>query len=329
MDMDRAPYPVGLVVEHEGGKIRPISYELAAAAKYITELLGGNIIAWAIGPDRSLAEAFAAQTGIDTILIMAPDSQTYAAEVYLAELPRQMLAHGVRWICIGHTARGAEFAPGVAVALEAACLAAVQSVMLENGRLIFRRATHNGKIFSHDASSTERTVITIQPGAFPWTSPPVAATGAYSSIVAEQHPRLIRHLGYEPVDEPDRGLEAAEVIVAAGRGIGRRENLALVQKLAEVFPKGAVGGSRPVCDAGWLPYRRQVGQTGATVRPKVYIACGISGSPQHLYGMKESGLIVAINKDPEAPIFKSADIGVAEDAVDFVKALLSEIEVNR
>ena len=126
---------------------------------------------------------------------------------------------------------------------------------------------------------------------------------------------------------PSEGIDPSEakVLVAAGRGIGEEENLDLLQQLAEQFPQSAICGSRPVIDAGWMPYSRQVGITGAMVAPSLYIACGISGAIQHLAGMSSSKVIVAINKDPEAPIFLKSDYGVVGDLFELVPAITEEI----
>jgi electron transfer flavoprotein alpha subunit len=121
-------------------------------------------------------------------------------------------------------------------------------------------------------------------------------------------------------------LADADVIVSAGRGIGRQENLSLIYRLASVFSRSAVGGSRPVCDAGWLQYKQQVGMTGATVTPKLYIACGISGAMQHVSGMRGAGFIVSINTDPNAAIFNVSDVCIAEDAAEFLSLLISELK---
>jgi len=249
--------------------------------------------------------------------------KTYLGEVYRAVLPALLDEIGARVICAGHTSQGSDFAPGLAIALQAACITAMEAV--EPGR-VFARATHNGKIVSHVAAEADRVVITLQPGSFTWTPPEKIISGSVTKRMVDAPARASRHLGFPPAEETDRGLDAAEVIVAAGRGIGSRGNLELVRRLGVAFPKGAVAGSRPVCDAGWLPYNRQVGQTGAVVRPKVYLACGVSGAMQHIYGMKDSGFIVAINQDAHAPIFRVADVGVVEDVVDFLPLLLAEIK---
>ena len=167
-------------------------------------------------------------------------------------------------------------------------------------------------------------VVTVAPGAFRPAAAVGEARGSVTERVIERTPRGSRVLGTRRGEPADPGLARAEVIVSAGRGIGRRENLALVERLAALFPRSAVGGSRPICDAGWLPYRRQVGVTGATVAPRLYVACGISGSSQHRTGMRGAGFVVAINTDPDAAIFQVADVGVVEDLATFIPLVLRE-----
>jgi electron transfer flavoprotein alpha subunit len=144
-----------------------------------------------------------------------------------------------------------------------------------------------------------------------------------------QQPRRSRSLGVKRVRTENAGLAQADVIVSAGRGIGKRENLDLIHRLAELFPRSAVGGSRPICDLGWLGYKHQIGQTGATVTPKLYIACGISGASQHLAGMRGAHFIVGINTDPHAAIFNVADVVVAEDVTTFIPTLLKAYQEKK
>ncbi len=132
-----------------------------------------------------------------------------------------------------------------------------------------------------------------------------------------------------PAVETEAALREAEVIVAAGRGIGSEETLDLIHRLAALFPRSAVAGSRPLCDLGWLAYNRQVGQTGSTVRPRLYLACGISGAYQHIAGMKDSGFIVSINRDPQAAIGQWSDLRIEEDLKTFLPLLIEAVRKYR
>ncbi|MBN1534864.1 MAG: electron transfer flavoprotein subunit alpha/FixB family protein [Spirochaetes bacterium] len=176
-------------------------------------------------------------------------------------------------------------------------------------------------------SRRERTVVSVQPGAF--SAAPLVGDERFH---VERFPVSVALTATEPEGTlavsqgDDTGLANAEVIVSAGRGIGNRENLSLLMELASLFPRSALGASRPVCDYGWLPYGRQVGQTGRRVSPRLYIACGISGSMQHLAGMRSSAHIVAVNNDRDAPIFRHAHAGVVEDCATFIRVFLDLVK---
>jgi electron transfer flavoprotein alpha subunit len=312
---------IAIVVEHAAGEIRPISYELAAAARELASKDNARVVALAIGDDPlPVAQRFAADTGLDVLAIAAPGAHdrltSLTGPTALDDLNPDL-------ICLGHTSYGWDIAPALAVSLDAACVTAVEGIAWAPGGLVLRRTIHGGRLTASVAVDAARCVITVQAGAFK-RLPPAATPGVVTMCTAEAAPSRLRRIAIEQDQAADRGLDAADVIVAVGRGIGARENVELARRLAAAFPKGALAGSRPVCDAGWLPYARQVGQTGATVRPKVYLACGISGASQHIVGMRDSGFIVAINHDPAAPIFAFADVGVAEDVTAFLPLLTAE-----
>jgi electron transfer flavoprotein alpha subunit len=318
---------VALIVEHEGGVVRAVSYECGEAARQVAALMDGTVAAIVVGNDVA-AGRFATETGIDTIALATPGHETCTAALYLAVLPPLLNDVGARAVCVAQTSKGWDFAPGLAVAMQGACVIGADGVTREGERLLFRRATHDGRIVAHVLSCTERTVFTVLPGAFARTADRADRAGIVTRHVTTVPPLPSRHLGSIPVPEIDRGLQAADVVVAVGRGLGNRDNIEIARRVAAAIPKAAVAGSRPVCDAGWLPYARQVGQTGAVIRPKVYLACGISGASQHIVGMKDSRFVVAVNRDPHAPIFRHADIGIAEDAPQFLAAFLREISVD-
>ncbi len=250
---------------------------------------------------------------------------------------------------------GADFGPGLAARLGAACITSVEGFRREKDGVVFSRPFLNGKMRMEIVPEAETTVVTLLPGAFrrEETRPspedqagrpgetlrpdtlcdrmPTTETGGKGGLAAPETPEVIpvkdlplktRPLGLLPAPDEDADLAAAEVIVAAGRGIGGEENLALLRRLASLFSRSALGASRAVCDAGWLPQRLQIGQTGKTVAPRLYIACGISGALQHLAGMRGSQCIVAINRDPRAAIFQAADVAVVEDLVSFLPLLI-------
>ena len=187
-----------------------------------------------------------------------------------------------------------DFTPGLAVRLSAACITNVESLVKDETGICFSRSMFGGKIIADVRLETELAVLTLQPGAFRPPTFESSTPGLVEVRTMEYRERQCHSMPIEPRETGDATLAEAAVIVSAGRGIGKRENLDLIHRLAALFPKSAVGGSRPICDVGWLELRRQVGQTGATVTPDLYIACGILGTAQHISGMQGSKFIVAI-----------------------------------
>ena len=179
----------------------------------------------------------------------------------------------------------------------------------------------NGKMRRSIKPATATVVITIQAGAFPCLKPGGAPQVTTLSTAA---PGVMEFVGYEPAEEKGVDLGRAEVIVSAGRGIGKKDNVGVIAALAKALG-GELGASRPVVDADWIGHDHQVGTTGQTVSPKLYVACGISGAIQHLAGMKKSDFIVAINKDKDAPIGEVADVLVVADVMQFVPAFTSKL----
>jgi electron transfer flavoprotein alpha subunit len=269
----------------------------------------------------------------------------YSAEAWKGVLAPRLEQMKPRFVCIAHDATGADFAPGLAVRLGAGCITAIENARREGANVIFRRSLLNGKIKAEVVSQAETTVLTLLPGMFRGsgggdreTLPPPRSGLLDGRRVGPAQARIIslaglplrsRPLGLLPAPEKDADLAAAEVVVAAGRGIGKEENLALVRDLAALFSRSALGASRTVCDAGWLPARLQIGQTGKTVTPRLYIACGVSGALQHLAGMRGSQFIVAINSDPRAAIFQAADICIVEDLLVFIPLLIAACKRRR
>jgi electron transfer flavoprotein alpha subunit len=192
----------------------------------------------------------------------------------------------------------------------------------------FLRGICGGKIMTEVAPIADTVaVVTMMPGAAKPKAP--AGAGSVKIIHAEVNTAGTRTLGYQEAPPRSLDLAKAEVIVAAGRGIGGPEHLGLIRELAACFDRGAVGASRPVCDAGWLPLEHQVGMTGQTVAPRLYLACGISGAIQHCMGMSRAELIVAINTDPGAAIFKVAHLGIVQDLHRFLPVLISKLRERK
>lgn len=315
-----------LAVDGDSGQTVNQAAELLAAARRLAGPDGEEIAVALFGADPEPPARELAAAGLDVYAVETAGATGYRREVWSAVLTEILSERSATHLILRHDSLGLDLAPTLAARREAACLTGVEAIARENDEPLFRRPLYNGKLHGWMKSAAPLTVLTVQPGAFPRALLELAVAGRVIKVTAPPAPSAVRPLGVRQTHAADAGLLAAEVVVAAGRGIGRRENLEWIRRLAALFPKGAVAGSRPLCDDGWLEYRRQVGQTGATVAPKVYLACGISGSAQHVAGMRESGTIVAINRDPAAPIFQYADVGIVDDLLEFIPAVLAARE---
>lgn len=319
-----------VVAEHAEGALAPIAWELVAFARRLQEIIPHPVRAVMVGeglaaPARYLAE----NGGVDVTALEAPGLRDYNGEAYRVLLARFFREHPPACVIIGNTAQGLDFGPGLAVRLEAANITGVTGVLAQAGRPLFLRPVYNGKRLARVEAETSAVVVHLQGGAF---KPEENAARSSGRVVLRSValPGLrSRCRGTEGATAAAGGLAEAAVIVAAGNGIGERENIDLLERLAGLFPRSAVAGSRIVCDRGWLPYDRQVGATGARVSPKLYIACGISGAAQHLAGMRNSGFIVAINTDARAAMRQHADICVTEDLRTFIPALIDAFQQEK
>jgi electron transfer flavoprotein alpha subunit len=199
------------------------------------------------------------------------------------------------------------------------------SLVVEDGQLRVARRPYGGKVVEELSLRPAPTaILTLQGGAFPAAAPGAGATRSTTTPSRLPARQLRRLLGHVAAAIADVDITAADILVSVGRGIGSRENIALAERLASAIG-AVVSCSRPVADAGWLPQSRQVGTSGRTVRPKLYIALGVSGAFQHVAGMKGSETIIAVNKDPRAPIFQVAHYGIVEDVLDVLPALTAEL----
>ncbi len=278
---------------------------------------------------------FAGQLGAETALfLVGTDSQlpAYGGTLYLAdvavcgeyspELHKQLVLEAIKkenpdQIVFLHSSYGWDLAPRVAASLKVAQVSEVVAIQ-EGG---YEVGCCNAKMRRTLKPATAQSVITIQAGAFEGVQP-----GGAPQIVklAPAGASNVEFLGYEPAEEKGVDLAKAEIIVSAGRGIGKKDNVGIIAALAKAFG-GELGASRPVVDAEWVSHDHQVGTTGQTVSPKLYVACGISGAIQHLAGMKKSEFILAINKDKDAPIGEVADVLVVADLLQFVPALTARL----
>ena len=320
------PGPIIILVEHDRGKIRPASYELVTLAQKIRESDRAGMMAVMLGENiQDAAAVFSSACDVPVTTVCDHRLREYNAELYIAVMAELLGAMQPSYICMPHSSRGSDLGPGLALRLSAACVSGVEGVCVQGDGLRFYRSIFSGKIRAEIKPVAATAVLTLQPGSFkPHAAAEKVDPVVYPSRVSVPDPAS-GTLAVKAAPTGGIDLSEAKVLIAAGRGIGEEENLDLVQQLAGQFPQAAACGSRPVVDAGWMPYSRQVGITGATVSPALYIACGISGAVQHVTGMRGSGFVVSINSDPRAAIFNVSDICIVEDLKTFIPQFIERL----
>ncbi len=319
---------VMVVAETQGRGICPSTLEAAGFAAKVLGASGGKAVVAALGhPAGETARKLAAETGLDVIGLDHELLASYNCLGWVDALAALAAELGPSHIIIPHSATGWDYAARLAVRLGGVCVTGV-SGMTDGYPPGFIRSILGGKLAEEITPQEGLTaVVTVLPGASPALS--AKAPGSTEVRRIKVDAGGIENLGLTPAPSRSIDLTRAEVIVAAGRGIGAEENLALVHELASLFDKAAVGASRPVVDAGWLPIERQVGQTGQTVRPKLYLALGISGAIQHAAGMSGSEMVAAINSDERALIWDLARVGVVHDLHEFLPVLIERMRMRR
>jgi electron transfer flavoprotein alpha subunit len=310
--------------ESRDGKLRRVALEALGAAR---RLAGGDgsvhaVLATAGGAADEAAEL--AARGADVVHIAdAPALRAFAPEAYIAALRAAMEAVRPDALLLGHTAMGRELAPRVAAACGAGHVADVTAIDEEGG--VFTRPIYAGKAFERRSFTPGQPwVVTVRPNNFePAETTAGEAQGTVQALPFTVPPLLtaVRSLVRRAGGQID--LAEADVVISGGRGVRSAAGFEPLQALAGQLG-GAVGASRGACDAGYCGYALQIGQTGKVVTPQLYIACGISGAIQHLAGMSQSRVIIAINKDPDAPIFSVADYGIVGDLFEVVPLLTDE-----
>ena len=311
-------------IEQRNGEIRKASLQALSEAK---RLAGGDlpVAAVLIGEGVSASAAGLGANGAAKVFV-ADDAnlKLYSAEGYAEAVVKAAEAFGPSAVFFSGTAMGRDLAPRVAAKLGVGALADVVALSREGETFVARRPVYSGKAFTTvDSAGVSPQVISLRPNVFE-----LEEGGGVAEVVALDGLALsIRAVVKEFLAAEGGEIDVAEadVIVAAGRGIKGPENLGLIRDLADALG-GAVGASRAIVDAGWIGHSNQVGQTGKVVSPSLYIACGISGAIQHLAGMSSSKVIVAINKDPDAPIFKVADYGIVGDLFDVIPPMIEAIK---
>lgn len=319
---------VMVVVEQRRGAIRKVSWEVLSEGKRLADKLGQEMVAVLLGPEGISAHAEGlGQWGASKVFVTEhPELEDYRTNPYARVVVDVARQYAPNIILMGASSTGKDLAPRVAARLGVGMLSDCVGFELQDGVLVGRRPMYAGKLYAYVACRAVPQIATARPNVFPKEEPDPSLKAEVIKVTPEfQDSDLIAkvlELREEAGGRPD--LTEAEIIVSGGRGMKGPENYVMLETLADLLG-GAVGASRAAVDAGWRPQSDQVGQTGKVVTPNLYIACGISGSIQHLAGMGTSKVIVAINKDPDAPIFQKADYGVVDDLFKVVPPLIEEV----
>jgi electron transfer flavoprotein alpha subunit len=316
-----------VVAEQREGKLNRVSLETLAAAQAIGKETGWTIDVVLAGFHTApLAQELAAYKVEKVYDLEGPSLEAYTSDAYVHALKTFVANLQPKLVLFPHTYQVRDFAPRMAMALDRTLISDATGYKYENGKLLFTRQMFQGKFAADVAFAGEAPwLATLQIGTY--RADQAEAGTAQVETVEAAAPPALRITPHEVFQEAKQAvdLSQAEVIVAIGRGIKEQKNVAIAEDLAKALG-GEVAASRPICDNGWLPLERQIGSSGQTVAPKLYIALGISGAIQHIVGMKGARTIVAINKDKEAPIFEIADYGIVGNLFDVVPALTEEIK---
>lgn len=315
-----------VVAEIRDGAPKKITFEMLGEGAKIAEQLGGSTHAVALGHGISEVASSLAHHGAKKIYLADdPALQHYTAEGYTRVLARLVKDVQPAVVLLGATTTGKDLAPRLAGRLAVGLASDCTGLAAENGQLRVTRPIYAGKAIATVEETQRPYMVTVRPNVFAAPKPD-ASLGAITETIPGD-PGEIRARVVEMIKEAGERVELteADIVVSGGRGLKAPENFAMIEELAKVLG-AAVGASRAAVDAGWKDHSYQVGQTGKVVTPTLYIACGISGAIQHLAGMKTSKYIVAVNKDPDAPIFKVADYGIVGDVFKVVPVLTEEFK---
>lgn len=312
------------LAEVRDSALRNVSYEAIAAGRTVAE--GGEVVSVLVGENvGSLAQELIAYGADRVITVEHANLKTYTSDGYSQALMAVLEAEKPEGLILGHTALGKDLSPKLASKLNSGLVSDATEVEEVGGNLVFTRPIYSGKAFEKKIVTDGLIFATIRPNNIASAEKDEARTGAVSSL--EVDVKDLRTIIKEVVRKATEGVDLSEakVVIAGGRGVKSEEGFGPLKELADVLG-AAVGASRGACDADYCDYSLQIGQTGKVITPDLYIACGISGAIQHLAGMSNSKVIVAINKDPEANIFKIADYGIVGDLFEVVPMLTEEFK---
>jgi len=333
--VDKSQYQgVWIFAEQKEGTVAGVTLELLGEGRKLADCLGSPLSAVLLGKQMDEAARELFYYGADRVFLAdSPQLENFSEDPYTEVMVEIIQEHKPAVILLGATTIGRSLAPRVAARLQTGLTADCTGLAIdeESKNLLQTRPAFGGNLMATILCPNRRPqMATVRPKVFPPARRDESRSGEpvkidYSARRLPQRTELL-----EIIKEAGQSVNLAEadIVVSGGRGLGDPKNFDLIKELADVLG-GAVGASRAVVDAGWIPYPHQVGQTGKTVCPKIYIACGIHGAVQHLAGMQSSDIIVAVNKNPEAPIFNVADYGIVGDVCEVIPALTREIKKMR
>ena len=319
-----------VVVEQREGKLNRVSWETITAGQAIAAATGWALEAAVIGSGiAAIAAEVAAKKVAKVYAVESPKLEPYTPDAFAAALKQFLAAKQPKLILLPHTYQVRDFIPKLVTAIGRTVISDCIGFKHEGGKLVFTRQMFQGKL-SADVSFTGDApwFATFQNGSFRGDQAETGASPApVETVNIEIADGVVRNQPQPAFKEAKQAVDLtqAEVIVSVGRGIKEQKNIELAKQLADALG-GEIAASRPICDSGWLPMDRQVGSSGQTVAPKLYLALGISGAIQHIVGMKGSKAIIAVNKDSEAPIFEIADYAVVGNLFDIIPPLIEEVK---
>jgi electron transfer flavoprotein alpha subunit len=316
-----------VVAETAGGRIREASYELVSIARSLAEASGRDVKGLVIGSGvGDVASEFASKGAGETFVVDNEATANYSVDAWNKAIRAAAEKADADIILISNTPTGWDVAPRIAAGLDCAFASDCFKLEADAGRVLLTRRIFNGKLDAQ-LSAEGKVVATVQPGATdPYSG---SSDGGTTALDVDLSGLRAKFIETKVAEATGVDLTKADVVVSGGRGVGDPDKFPeVIQPLADALG-GAMGASRPVVDAGWLPHAHQVGSSGQVVTPKLYIAAGISGAIQHLVGMKNSNFIIAINKDADAPIFEVASLGVVGDLFEVVPALTDALKAAK
>jgi electron transfer flavoprotein alpha subunit len=317
-----------VLAEHRMGELRDVTLEMLTKGRQLAEETGAQLVAGLLGHGMGPFSEDLKKWAHQVVMVEDEKLEYFNADAYQQVLASLLGERAPDVTLIGHTSYGMDLAPPLAVELDLPLVTDCIDIHVEDGKPFAVRQVYNGKLNARMSFAGTPCMITLRQGAI------AAGTGDLDGQIATADSPLTGEIDYRTFLEyveaavGDVDITQADVLVSVGRGIREEKNMPLVEDLANALG-GALSCSRPVTDSGWLPADRQVGQSGRTVKPKLYVAVGISGAFQHLAGMSGSETVVAVNKDPNAPIFSVADFGIVGDLFQVVPALTERIKEAR